>query len=217
MKSHDKESAGSVVADSVETMVRLPLQVTEATMEAVVQGVRWMTGTSQAPMTEVRLGPSDGKAAANKSDNGSTASTSMPGGSDLSGDDLKYVVWSIVFTKPGFEAVLVSQSDDLVGYSADPSTYAAGKIVRFLEKARDGQVAQPEGWAADKHTEMRDRPARGASASGESRQGATSDTWRIQPEDEKYLVFLYRVERRLPKPEPEVVRTEHVTIEAQRV
>jgi hypothetical protein len=55
---------------------------------------------------------------------------------DLSGDDLKYVIWSIVFTKPGYECILQKQQEELVNYSADGSTYAAVKIAKYLDGAR---------------------------------------------------------------------------------
>ena len=144
---------------------------------------------------------------------------------DLSGDDLKYVIWSIVFTRPGFECVLEPQHEEIVNYSADGASFAAIKIAKFLEKARHGRAAKPELWndsyppAPSKVTGRRTESIAASTATGETGDfgagaGGTSDKgWRIPAEDQKYITFLYRVERRLPKQEVEVTRVERVTVE----
>jgi hypothetical protein len=137
---------------------------------------------------------------------------------DLSGDDLKFVIWSIVFTKPGFETVLESQQTDLVNYAADGNSYAAVKIAKFLDSARNGRVEKPEAWIergylAD-HSQAVSRRPEAAPMGG--KPDSLERGWRIPPEDQRYLTFLYCVERRLPKQQAEVTRVERVTIERGR-
>ena len=152
---------------------------------------------------------------------------------DLGGDDLKYVIWSIVFTKPGYECILQKQQEELVNYSADGNTYAAVKIARFLDGARHGHVERPELWnergypgQTDKTTSAGRRESTTViSTPGSTTAGVSSSSgaeapssreshkgWRIPSEDQKYISFLYRVDRRLPKQE-EVTRVERVTVE----
>lgn len=152
---------------------------------------------------------------------------------DLGGDDLKYVVWSIVFTKPGLECVLESQHEEIVNYTADGASFAAVKIARLLEKARHGHVKKPESWRDTGYpAEANSKVARSdtttviasptdttvSTSSTASRRSASASSstgndegWRIPSEDQRYIKFLYRVERRLPRQEAEVI--ERVTIE----
>src|SRR5438067_12542253 len=51
-----------------------------------------------------------------------SGSSSGSGDQDLSGNDLKFIVWAIVFTKPGYETVLEPQQNDLLNYPTDGST-----------------------------------------------------------------------------------------------
>jgi len=153
---------------------------------------------------------------------------------DLSGDDLKYVIWSILFNKPGYECILQKQQEELVNYSADASTFAAVKIARFLDSARHGHADRPEGWRergypsdAQKGKSNRNEKesttvittpgsttiSSSMDADSRTNNNATSDKgWRIPSEDQKYICFVYRVERRMPKQE-ETTRVERVTVE----
>jgi hypothetical protein len=155
---------------------------------------------------------------------------------DLSGDDLKYVMWSIVFTKPGYECVLEPQHEELVNYSADGSTYAAVKIAKFLDGARHGHSKKPEAWdgkdypvdASKSKSSRRGNEATtvittpssttvSASSSGSENRASSGGSdqekgWRIPSEDQKFICFLYKVDRRLPKQE-DVTRVERVTVE----
>ena len=94
----------------------------------------WNTGASQGS-TQGQMQNQSGSASASSGDD-----------QDLSGDDLKYVLWSILFCKPGYETVLEPQQADIVNYSADGSSYAAVKIAKYLEKARHGRTERPELW-----------------------------------------------------------------------
>ena len=165
----------------------------------------WNTGSTQ------------GHAQGQATQQNQSASASTGDDQDLSGDDLKYVLWSVLFCKPGYETVLEPQQADIVNYSADGSSYAAVKIAKYLEKARHGRTERPQLWTekgypGDAPAQRRAEPTNivggNATASSSGERG-----WRIPAEDHKYIKFVYRVERRLPKEEPDVTRIERVTIE----
>ena len=193
---------GSAIVNSVDQMMKLPLQMTGATWDLMMRGMRNMTGTGrQDPTAETT---STMPSAAPSSSISSTFSSD-----DLGGDDLKYVTWSLIFTKPGYEGVLEPQHCELLNYDADVSSFAAVKIAKFLDKARHGHAEKAETW--------RDYPP--DYSRSEARMDATPDApatndrgWRIPADDQKYIMFLHRVEWRLPKQE-EVTRVERVTIE----
>jgi len=168
-----------------------------------------------------------------------TSALSRQGGQsydqDLSGDDLKYVSWTIIFTKPGFEAVLEPMHYDLVNYSTDSSSYAAMKIAKFLDRARFGKVEKPHSWVEHEYPSTRRFDVKVESKGGDgSKEGSKSETkieakeetsaskaekngWRIPGDDNKYVQFLYRVEWRLQKQQEEATRVERVTVERTSV
>ncbi len=228
----DTGSATDRLVDSVDQMVRWPFQMTGATWDLMMAGMQAMTGSGRRDWGRNRSSStsdtwsSERSSERSSSDRGSSSGqswTSMFTGrddQDLSGDDLKYVIWSIVFTKPGVECVLEPQHEELVNYDADGSSFAAVRIAKFLEKARHGHVEKPSAWREVKYAESEKEGERRSettvvTTTGESAQGAHNKGkdrgWRIPSEDQKYIKFLYRVDRRLPKQESEVV--ERVTIE----
>ncbi len=233
------QARGANITDAVvDTMVRWPIRMTGATMDLVLQGVQRVAGATRDGMGI--SGPSNGttREATSSTSSGSSWTSLFTGGAmldqDLSGDDLKYVIWSIVFTKPGYECILQNQQEELVSYPADGNTYAAVKIAKFLDGARHGHARKPAAWAdrypgdtskarsgRDEVTIVTTTP--GSTTASVSSSGASAahtsgtDTgWRIPPEDQKYIVFLYKVDRRLPRQE-EVTRVDRVTVERGRV
>ncbi len=185
------------LADSMDQMMRLPFEMTGATWDLMMEGVERMTGRrmrrSRTPETT-----------SIESSNERTGRSWFGGDEhDLSGDDLKYVVWSIVFTKPDHECVLEPQREEIVNYSTDGTSFGAMKIAKFLDRARHGHVPKPESWG-EKYPNRVERKAEGKEA-GEGDRG-----WRIPADDHKYIKFLYRVDHRMAKQEDEV---ERVTIE----
>src|SRR5262245_5076234 len=113
------DAMGSMAASAWELMVRIPLQVAAA-------GVQWMT--SGAPRIGQAAAPSMHAEQAGITGQNSWTDWANPANwvaglshanQDLSGSDLKYVVWSIVFTKPGYEAVLEPMQSELINYSPD--------------------------------------------------------------------------------------------------
>jgi hypothetical protein len=190
--------ATSRLVDSVDHMMRWPIEMTGATWDLMMEGMQSMaTGRPSGPSGESTRSSSGGVSGVNW--------TSMFTGrsdQDLGGDDLKYVIWSLVFTKPGFECVLEPQHEEMVNYAADRSSFAALKIAKLLEAARHGRVRKPESWGDDYPPDGGvDRRAEAGrpEASGEPSSGPRAGGWRIPPEDNKYIKFLYRVDRRLPK------------------
>jgi hypothetical protein len=175
----DTSRATAGIVNSMDQMLRLPLQMTGATWDFMMQGMRMMTRTGN------------------------------PNPQDLGGDDLKYVVWSLIFTKPGFECVLEPQRSEIVNYATDASSFAAVKIAQFLERARQGRVEKADAWRDPDYPP--DAP-RGDTSHSEAAAAPAKRGWRIPPNDHKYIVFLHRVEWRLPK-EEEGTRVERVTIE----
>jgi hypothetical protein len=104
---------------------------------------------------------------------------------DLSGEDLKYVSYSILFTKRDLEATLEEQKQDLVNYSTNGGSYGGLKIAKFMEKVSKSKVKRPTVW------EENDYP-----------DDAVDDYhWTIPEEDEKYITFIYKVDRRLNRQE----------------
>jgi hypothetical protein len=215
------DSTTARLVDSVDQMVRLPLEMTSATWDLMMQGMQTMTGQRGNRSDSSNPGTSTWSASSSDSGSGWTSAMTGQNDQDLSGDDLKYVIWSIAFTKPGFECVLEPQHEEIVAYSADGASFAALKIAKFLERARHGHAAKPESWndtyppPVSKTTARREAIATNpaASASIDDTTASSDRGWRIPAEDQKYITFLYRVDRRLPKQDVEVTRVERVTIE----
>ena len=200
--------AGTTIVNSMDQMMKLPLQMTGATWDFMMQGMRTVTGTGPQPRTtetNSMMSPEQSQSSTetpslreSPRENPSPSSDLQ----DLCGDDLKYVTWSLIFTKPGYECVLEPQHSELVNYAADVPSFAAVKIAKFLDKARHGHADKPESWREQNYPPEH---ARTESAS-------TDRGWRIPADDQKYIMFLHRVEWRLPKQE-EVTRVERLTIE----
>ena len=224
---------GSAMADTMAKMTdlsfRWPMAVTGAAMDAMVDSMRVVNDSldqtarrAQAITAERDTRMSSARTVSTTS---STARASSPG-EDLSGDDLKYVVWAIIFTKPHYETVLEPQHDEIVNYDTDGGTFAGLKIATFLDRARQGKSERPESWndrgyASQTTTASRRSESARISTSATATSTASSseskdrdrEGWRIPPEDHKYIKFLYRVDRRLAKEEVEVTRVEKVTVE----
>jgi len=211
VRTTSSSGVGTGIVNSVDQMVKLPLQMTGATWDFMMRGMRNMTGTGRQERTAesnaIPSMPSVSKAVAAISPD------------DLGGDDLKYVTWSLIFTKPGYECVLEAPHSELVSYDADTPSFAAVKIAKFLDKARHGHAEKAESWRDQNYPPDYSRSESRTESRTETRFEATSSTdastekgWRVPGDDQKYIMFLHRVEWRLPKQE-EVARVERVTIE----
>jgi hypothetical protein len=222
VQTHSHPGSTNLTDTVVDTLVRWPMRVTEATMDFMLQGVQRMTGT---PHTNGDGGSTFESTSATSKTGASSGSvwTSMVSGAasalidqDLGGDDLKYVIWSIVFTKPGFECILQKQQEELVNYPANSNTYAATKIAQHLDSARHGHVEKPAEWAnrypVDAPQTKTGRDVKTSAASTEAASASQETGWRVPPADQKYVVFLYKIDRRLPR-QHDVRRIEHITVE----
>jgi hypothetical protein len=104
------------------------------------------------------------------------------GGQDLSGTDLKYVSYSILFTKRDHEATLQEQKEELIDYSTDGGSFASLKVSDFMGRLKTVGIDKPPTW--------------------KSRKYPTADTGTVKEipdEDRKYITFVYRVKQRLPR------------------
>jgi hypothetical protein len=117
---------------------------------------------------------------------------SMPD-SDLGGDDLKYVSYSIVFTKRDYETTLQHEQQELVDYATDGGSYGGLKIAEFFERVGRGDPRTP-------------RPERWEASYGVPAQPTPGQTWEVPEDDRKYVKFVYHVDRHLPKGEAEYER-----------
>lgn len=105
---------------------------------------------------------------------------------DLSGTGLKYVSYSILFTKPDLEATLEEQREVLVNYSTNGESFAALRIAEFFGRNAAGQVRRPTVWIENGYPE-----------------NAVDDFhWNIPEDDRRYVTFIYQVDRRLEKGDP---------------
>jgi hypothetical protein len=105
---------------------------------------------------------------------------------DLSGTDLKYVSYSILFTKPDLEVTLRRQREELVNYSTNGESFGALKIAEFFERNALGKVERPEEWARNNYP-----------------PDATDEThWTIPRDDRRYVTFIFEVTRRLDRTDP---------------
>lgn len=112
---------------------------------------------------------------------------------DLSGDELKFVSYSIIFTKRDFEATLQGEREELVDWATDEGGFAALKISDFLDRLARGRDI-PYEWRGGNHP------------SGEYGydDDEEPDTFsRIPNVDRKYINFILRVRDRRPRAEQE--------------
>jgi len=227
-------SLGSTTASAIDQMIRWPFWFTGAAFDLMRQGMDRMAEPTVRMMGNEPNGhdktnghDTNGHDRGRGYDWSSWASSTGPSRGeshgqemsvtnnnedlDLSGDDVKYVLWSILFNKPGYEAVLEPQKAEIVNYSADGSSFAAMKIAKFLEGARHGRVERPTIWAQKGYPGDTTPPSRRIEHASDN--ASAEHGWRIPVDDQKYIRFVYRVERRLPKEEIDVTRVERVIIE----
>jgi hypothetical protein len=105
---------------------------------------------------------------------------------DLSGDDLKYVSYSILFTKRDLETVLEARQDDVVNYSTDGASYGALKVSEFFKRLSDG-LKRSKLWID------RNYPSNPKYLKGKD------EFTDIPSVDRKYVTFEYKVLRRMKR------------------
>lgn len=120
---------------------------------------------------------------------------------DLSGDDLKYVSYTIVFTKRDYETSLRKQENELVNYPTDGGSYGGLKIAHFMADVASGKVKRPPEWQPP-NTYPPD---------------ATDEYhWSIPRDDERYIQFVFQVNQRIPKQDADYERRQARALEAIR-
>ena len=101
---------------------------------------------------------------------------------DLSNDDIKTVLYSILFVKRDLETILQEQKQDVVSYVSDGPSYGALKMGEFTAK---GHFDRPESWKNNNYP-----------------PGVTKDKLTagdIPEEDRRYIKIEFRVTDRRPK------------------
>jgi hypothetical protein len=117
---------------------------------------------------------------------------------DLGGDDLKFVRYSIVFTKRDYEATLQEDRVALVDYATDGASYGGLRLVDFFSRP----FRRPQEW-------------RGIDPYPPGRENQDEVTIAdIPEEDRKYVTFIYQVDRRLPKTAEDYERRQARALEA---
>jgi hypothetical protein len=173
-------------------MMKLPVAAFVATMEVVTKAMRGFqetfeqtveaisSGAAEALSQSTPVAPAELNTGVEKRSNLEDVPMSDL---DLSGDDLKYVSYSIVFTKRDYEATLESQKHQVINYSTDGGSYGGIKIAHFMARVASGEVERPKIWKENNYP-----------------QDAQDDKhWQIPVEDERYLTFVYEVDQRLPR------------------
>ncbi len=173
-------------------MLRYPLTVFVQTMEAFVNVIRDMQKATEQTIGAMvgGVGSANSHLTGGVIADGANQTTRKEEGKmadqDLSGTGLKYVSYSILFTKPDLEGTLEQQQEDLVNYSTNGESYAALKIAEFFGRNAAGAVPRPQVWRANNYPS----------------DAADDNHWTIPEEDRKYVTFIYQVDRRLDKNDP---------------
>ena len=105
---------------------------------------------------------------------------------DLSGDDLKVVRYTILFTKRDAEAVLQPEREEIVDYPSSSGAFAALKVADFLGRVEREGIPWPSEW--------KERPGAGYPEPGQSIR-------QIPEEDQKYIGLVLSVKDRRPREE----------------
>jgi hypothetical protein len=103
---------------------------------------------------------------------------------DLGGDDLKYVSYSILFTKRDHEATLQQEREEIVDYLTNAGSYGGLKIGEFMRS----RFPRPRSWIENGYPQAIPR-----------NQMDVDPATEIPAEDRKYITFVYRVSQRLAK------------------
>lgn len=187
IRDDQPDSEANSVLGLFGQMMRLPFTALIYSFEILMRTVRGMQRmTDQGFET---LAGDDGQRASKANHTQATTHEEeenvMWDNQDLSGDDLKYVNYQILFTKRDFEATLDKQQQDLVSYPTNGGSYGGLKISHFMDDVSKGKVKRPAEWRQ---------------SGSEYPPGATGDYFTSIPiEDERYITFIYSVERRIPR------------------
>src|SRR5260370_11209288 len=119
-------------------MLRFPLTVFASTMEAFVNVMREIQKATDQTIGAMVGGVASadshltGGVIADDASKATLKEESKMSDQDLGGADLKYVSYSILFTKADLEVTLEQQEEDIVNYSTNGGSYGALKIADFF-------------------------------------------------------------------------------------
>src|SRR5215216_2163316 len=169
-------------------MIRLPLTAFVYSLEMFVKTMQGIQRIADRSIDEMVIGVTE--TLGDSGDQITQKEDANMSDQDLSGDDLKYVSYSILFTKRDLEATLKEEKQDLVNYSTNGGSYGGLKLAHFMKKVFEKKIKRPEVWRENNYP-----------------PDAKDDTdWTIPKEDEKYITFVYWVDRRIPKQSKEYDR-----------
>ena len=106
---------------------------------------------------------------------------------NLAGDEIKLISYSILFTKRDAEAILQPEREEIVDYATSGAPLAGIKVAEFFEHLHRDGIPWPPAWKerpSDQYPEIGQRIRR------------------IPEEDLKYVDFICEVRERRAKAEP---------------
>jgi hypothetical protein len=161
-------------------------KTTDQTIDAMVGGVAQAVGTTPVGESGSTDSHVSGGVIADDANQTTRKEESKMSDQDLGGTGLKYVSYSILFTKPDLEASLEQQQEDLVNYSTNGESYGALRINAFFQRNAAGTIRRPQTWIDNNYP-----------------PNAVDDfNWTIPDQDRRYVTFIYQVDRRLDKNDP---------------
>lgn len=208
--SQGRLGAGSTSSNWWMQMLFLPITVFMTTVDALgrmmgasQRAVGNVAGRGQPVASSVVPPVAPPQAASANSILGNTTNLSRKesndmGGADqdLSGDDVKNVVYSILFTKRDLESTLRPETEELVNYATDGANFGAQKLLEFGFQT----FARPAVWIDNDYP----TPA----------SGATLTLANLPAEDRKYVRFVFSVRDRFPKSEADYERRQTRALES---
>jgi hypothetical protein len=118
------------------------------------------------------------------------------GDQDLSGTDLKYVEYSILFTKRDLEATLQEQRSDVIDYATNGASFGALKVGEFMAGWRGEPIKRPGIWKSRHYP------------SGKLADKEKVAENELPAVDRRYITLVYRVKDRLARQAKEYDRQE---------
>jgi hypothetical protein len=189
----------------MEMFVKTVQGIQEIASQSINGLTNEVTQTLDAPTSESRLisggtgGPIGGSAQnAHGITQGGEKLMERP--DDLGGDDLKYVSYSILFTKRDLEATLQGEREEVVDYPTNAGSYGALKIGEFMGSV----IPRPESWKENEYPPPPDV------ALNQQQIVPAKD---IPRDDRKYITFVYRINQRLAKGAEEYERRQARALE----
>jgi hypothetical protein len=119
---------------------------------------------------------------------------------DLTGDDLKFVSYAILFTKRDFETTL-KEAQEALDYATDAGSFAGLKLADFLELVESQGIPWPRAWEKS--------PGAGYPEPGQPLKN-------IPEADREFLQVVISVKNRCPKQEPAADREQVEALRAIR-